>query len=248
MTSVGAILKAERERQGRETAEIAEELCITQRYLRAIEQDDLKSLPGSFFYKSFVKQYAAILGLDEKVLQPGVDALVAIAEPEAEPELIHNPSATAEAVREWPLAHARYRSDRARWESALHSQRQNLDVGRGIRCGAVDLFGILRVVDQAAIGIAHRRATFRSTIRPAGRDSRRVDWNIEFAWSDRRNHVNRRERSEPHCAESFGDRSDMGFDYRRWQAPVFGRAAAQPDQDARRVGRGEDEGRQRGRN
>ena len=98
MNSIGAILKEERERQGRETKAIAEELCITQRYLAAIEQDDLKSLPGSFFYKSFVRQYAAVLGIDEKVLQPGVDALVAIEEPAAEPEIILNPSATAEAV------------------------------------------------------------------------------------------------------------------------------------------------------
>lgn len=81
MTSVGILLKTERERQGRDTAEIAEELCITQRYLRAIEQDDLKSLPGSFFYKSFVKQYAALLGVDEMLVRPGVDRLTAQLEP-----------------------------------------------------------------------------------------------------------------------------------------------------------------------
>jgi len=81
MNSVGAILRTERERQGRATAEIAEELCITQRYLRAIEQDDLQSLPGSFFYKSFVKQYANVLGLDEKPLQAGINAIVASADP-----------------------------------------------------------------------------------------------------------------------------------------------------------------------
>jgi cytoskeleton protein RodZ len=81
MTSVGAILQAERERQGRDTAEIAEELCITQRYLRAIEQDDLKSLPGTFFYKSFVKQYAAVLGMDERALHPGMEALASQADP-----------------------------------------------------------------------------------------------------------------------------------------------------------------------
>jgi cytoskeleton protein RodZ len=81
MNSVGELLRRERESQGRQIAEIAEELCITQRYLRAIEQDDLDSLPASFFYKSFVKQYAAILGVDEKKLQPGVDALIASEEP-----------------------------------------------------------------------------------------------------------------------------------------------------------------------
>jgi cytoskeleton protein RodZ len=81
MNSVGAILRTERERQGRETAEIAEELCITQRYLRAIEQDDLKNLPGTFFYKSFIKQYAAILGVDEKLIRAGVAALTAAEDP-----------------------------------------------------------------------------------------------------------------------------------------------------------------------
>ena len=61
--------------------EIAEDLCITQRYLRALEEDDIKSLPGTFFYKSFVKQYALLLGLDDKKFLAGVDALTATEEP-----------------------------------------------------------------------------------------------------------------------------------------------------------------------
>src|SRR5580704_4828804 len=81
MTSVGNLLKTEGERQGRSIAEIAEELCITQRYLRSIEQDDLKSLPGSFFYKSFVKQYAAILRVDATLIRAGIEALTATLEP-----------------------------------------------------------------------------------------------------------------------------------------------------------------------
>src|SRR5580658_6156869 len=75
MTSVGEVLRSARESQGRTMAEIAEELCITQRYLRALECDDLSNLPGTFFYKSFVKQYAAILGVPWKKLQPGIDAI-----------------------------------------------------------------------------------------------------------------------------------------------------------------------------
>ncbi len=55
--------------------EIAEELCLTQRYLRALEQNDLKSLPGTFFYKSFVRQYAALLGVPAKLIQPALNAL-----------------------------------------------------------------------------------------------------------------------------------------------------------------------------
>jgi hypothetical protein len=75
------VLRSAREGQGREIAEIAEDLCITQRYLRAIEEDDLRCLPGTFFYKSFVKQYAEILGVPVHQIQPGIDLLT-----EAEPE------------------------------------------------------------------------------------------------------------------------------------------------------------------
>jgi cytoskeletal protein RodZ len=80
MNSVGRILRSARERQGRAVAEIAGELCLTQQYLRAIEEDDVKSLPGTFFYKNFVKQYAAIVGVKEAEILPGIEALAAAAE------------------------------------------------------------------------------------------------------------------------------------------------------------------------
>jgi transcriptional regulator with XRE-family HTH domain len=87
MTSVGELLRQERENQGRAIAEVAEELCITQRYVRAIEEDDIGSLPGVFFYKSFVRQYAAILQMDEKLLQPGVQTLTEPPEPVTTPDI-----------------------------------------------------------------------------------------------------------------------------------------------------------------
>jgi cytoskeletal protein RodZ len=80
MNSVGRILRSARERNGRAVAEIADELCLTQQYLRAIEEDDVKSLPGVFFYKNFVKQYAAIVGVKESELRAGVEELSAAAE------------------------------------------------------------------------------------------------------------------------------------------------------------------------
>jgi hypothetical protein len=80
MNSVGRILRSARERQGRAVAEIAEELCLTQQYLRAIEEDDVKSLPGTFFYKNFVKQYAAIVGVKDAEIRLGVEALTVAAE------------------------------------------------------------------------------------------------------------------------------------------------------------------------
>jgi cytoskeleton protein RodZ len=75
MTSVGQFLRSAREEQKRSLAEIADELCITQRYLRALEEDDLESLPGVFFYKSFIKQYASVLGVDARRIESGIDAL-----------------------------------------------------------------------------------------------------------------------------------------------------------------------------
>src|SRR5689334_18058243 len=80
MNSVGRILRSARERQGRAVAEIADELCLTQQYLRAIEEDDVKSLPGTFFYKNFVKQYAAIVDVKEAEIRAGIEALAAAVE------------------------------------------------------------------------------------------------------------------------------------------------------------------------
>src|SRR5215467_13001743 len=99
MTSVGAILRSARENQGRAMSEIAEELCITQRYLRAIENDDLKSLPGVFFYKSFARQYAALVGVSEKQIQAGIDQLAAQAQEPAVPvEALYAPQPRARSA------------------------------------------------------------------------------------------------------------------------------------------------------
>jgi cytoskeleton protein RodZ len=72
-------------------AEIANELCLTQQYLRAIEEDDVKSLPGVFFYKNFVKQYAAIVGVKEAEIRAGVEELSAAAEEPVLPGVLAQP-------------------------------------------------------------------------------------------------------------------------------------------------------------
>src|SRR5436853_3715973 len=85
MTSVGTQLRSAREDQQRSLAEIAEDLCLTQRYLRAIEEDDLANLPGVFFYKSFVRQYASLLGVSKERVQQAVEQVIAASEPPSEP-------------------------------------------------------------------------------------------------------------------------------------------------------------------
>jgi cytoskeletal protein RodZ len=77
MSSIGDILRKERENQGRTVAEIAEELCILHGYVLAMESGETNSLPGFFFYKSFARQYAAILDIDENLILPQITALAA---------------------------------------------------------------------------------------------------------------------------------------------------------------------------
>jgi cytoskeleton protein RodZ len=65
MDSIGERLRLERLRQGRELEQVAQQTRINSRHLEAIENDDLGNVPGKFFYRSFVRQYARALGLDE---------------------------------------------------------------------------------------------------------------------------------------------------------------------------------------
>jgi cytoskeletal protein RodZ len=81
MASVGTVLRSEREAQGRSVEDIAQELCIMASYVRAIEKDDAANLPGAFFYKSFVRQYATMMGLNPAEFVAEVEAVTAVAEP-----------------------------------------------------------------------------------------------------------------------------------------------------------------------
>ncbi len=66
MMSVGETLRRERLRRKVDLARVSEELKISSRMLEAIEADEYDKLPGGVFAKSFVRQYAAVLGLDEE--------------------------------------------------------------------------------------------------------------------------------------------------------------------------------------
>ncbi len=70
MSSIGERLRQERLRRGLDLFRIAEQTKINPALLEAIESDDLDKLPGSFFTRSFVRQYAKALGLDENEFEP----------------------------------------------------------------------------------------------------------------------------------------------------------------------------------
>ncbi|MBI4034802.1 MAG: helix-turn-helix domain-containing protein [Candidatus Chisholmbacteria bacterium] len=62
MKTVGEILKQARTLQGISIATVAAKTKIQVKYLRALEADDLKSLPAAPFVKGFIRNYAYVVG------------------------------------------------------------------------------------------------------------------------------------------------------------------------------------------
>jgi cytoskeleton protein RodZ len=99
MTSIGEALRRERIKRKLDLEGVSHELKIAPRFLEAIEDEDFEKLPGQLFTRSFVRQYARLLGLDEdeiagelkRVLDPqgstSSTASAAPAVPGREPEI-----------------------------------------------------------------------------------------------------------------------------------------------------------------
>ncbi len=96
MISVGEALRRERLRRNLDLDQISSELKISAKFLDAIENEQFERLPARIFAKSFVRQYAHLLELDEdelaeevqRVLQPPPsNPLAAQREAAPEPEI-----------------------------------------------------------------------------------------------------------------------------------------------------------------
>ena len=66
MDTVGNILRVERLRQGLSLEQIAEQTRINEPFLEAIETNRFDRLPRGLFTRSFIRQYAHTLNLDEE--------------------------------------------------------------------------------------------------------------------------------------------------------------------------------------
>lgn len=64
MSQLGERLFEERKQKGITLDQLQEVTKIQKRYLKAIEEGDFDSLPGSFYARAFVKQYADAVGLN----------------------------------------------------------------------------------------------------------------------------------------------------------------------------------------
>jgi cytoskeleton protein RodZ len=74
MQSVGESLCAARLDLGLSLEQVCARTRISVKNLQAIEADEFSVISSAFFYKSFVRQFAAELGLDYSLLSPAVQA------------------------------------------------------------------------------------------------------------------------------------------------------------------------------
>jgi cytoskeletal protein RodZ len=63
--TLGEKLRQAREERGISISEVAEQTRISPLYIKSIEEDDYKPLPGGIFNKGFLKSYARYVGYDE---------------------------------------------------------------------------------------------------------------------------------------------------------------------------------------
>ncbi|HXG83865.1 MAG TPA: helix-turn-helix domain-containing protein [Pyrinomonadaceae bacterium] len=64
--TLGEKLRQAREERGISISEVAEQTRISPLYIKSIEEDDYRTLPGGIFNKGFVKSYAKYVGIDEQ--------------------------------------------------------------------------------------------------------------------------------------------------------------------------------------
>jgi cytoskeleton protein RodZ len=81
----GALLGAERRRQGLSLGDIARQLKLSVRQIEALERDDYEVFAGMVFVRGFLRNYAKLLQLDADVLLAQLPGAAPAEEPSAEP-------------------------------------------------------------------------------------------------------------------------------------------------------------------
>src|SRR3954447_1201551 len=119
MSSIGDTLRRERFRRNLDLDQISRELKISSRFLEAIEDDRFDLLPAGVFAKSFVRQYARLLELDDQELATEFQHAVEPVAPTRHstlPDVAPIPEIHVPRVDQWQAIGDRGRSD---WSSAL---------------------------------------------------------------------------------------------------------------------------------
>ena len=119
MNSIGETLRRERLRHNLSLEEVSRETKINLKFLQAIEAEDFAKLPGGVFARSFVRQYARLLGLDEEELAAefsGDSSLEPAAGGDARRARLRDPPIELPKVADWDGSRSRSRLVRCpRW-------------------------------------------------------------------------------------------------------------------------------------
>jgi cytoskeleton protein RodZ len=104
-STLGEKLRQAREERGISISEVAEQTRISSLYLKSIEDDNYKPLPGGIFNKGFVKSYAKYVGVDEQEALQDYARLIAKHEevseaeqPRYRPEVLTDEARTASSM------------------------------------------------------------------------------------------------------------------------------------------------------
>ena len=82
MADIGDKLRSARKAKGMSIEDVEKITKIQRRYLTAIENNDFDQLPGDFYVRAFIRQFADVVGLNGKELLADYKSEV----PEAKPE------------------------------------------------------------------------------------------------------------------------------------------------------------------
>lgn len=106
MSGIGEQLRKAREAKGLSISDIEKATKIQSRYLEAIESNDFDKLPGDFYVRAFIRQYAQIVGLDGKELLSQYQGEVTseVSQPEESPaQEVHEEAHEEEAAPVEPV-------------------------------------------------------------------------------------------------------------------------------------------------
>jgi len=153
MTSIGESLRRERLRRNLQLDQISSELKISSRMLAAIEAEDFGKLPGGVFAKSFVRQYAHLMGLDEEEMAAEVDRILA-------------PESAVETMR--PETHAVTLPRMDAWQSV--GEKRSLFSGWSSSLPALVLVVVVMLVCSAVYAYWQRPRNSAAARTPAHRE------------------------------------------------------------------------------
>ena len=105
MNEIGKILKETRIEKGYTLDDLQQTTKIQKRYLQAIEDGNTDILPGRFYARAFVKQYADIVGLDgEQLLEDHLNESAKDASEEFAENVSVPPSRSTQGKSSGPLS------------------------------------------------------------------------------------------------------------------------------------------------